>query len=293
MMSHDAVTASPIVFAGRAANMDSMTFQASRRAFLGAAVSTAVATIPRLAMAQDHAPASGEVDMFAHMVQTLGEPEHASKIGPDEAARYANRVPPALVQFWVEHGRGAYFDGLYWICDPAPFDEVLELIFEGDPEFSASDMTVVAHSAFGALKVWHRQRRKVNVSLLQSSVFNPPASSWHDAHTGQAFSEAFSVSTFVSTGRWEFDHEDRDLLAAAAARYGALEPGEVYGFFPALQLGGSYAVENLKRVKAPEHFAILAQLDRFKLTRLTPPDPPAFPYGHLEFVRFIGPPGGR
>jgi len=60
-----------------------------------------------------------------------------------------------------------------------------------------------------------------------------------------------------------------------------------------LQLGGSYAVENLKRVKAPEHFAILALLELFKLTRLTPPDPPNFPYGHVEFVRFIGPPDRR
>jgi hypothetical protein len=249
--------------------------------------------VPRLARAQDAATPSGEVDMFASMIKTLGEPKYASRIGADEAARYADRVPPALVRFWVEHGRGAYFDGLYWICDPAPFDAVLELIFDGDPEFSPSDMTVVAHSAFGFLKVWHRQRRQMNVHLLQSTVFNPPASSWHDARTGQAFSEAFSVSTFVSTGRWEFEQEDRDLLAAAAARHGALQPGEVYGFFPALQLGGSYAVENVKRVKAPEHFAILAQLERFKLTRLTPPDPPAFPYGHVEFVRFIGRPDRR
>jgi hypothetical protein len=43
----------------------------------------------------------------------------------------------------------------------------------------------------------------------------------------------------------------------------------------------------------PEHFAILAQLERFKLTRLMPPDPPAYPYGHVEFVRGIGLPDRR
>jgi hypothetical protein len=273
--------------------MNSPKFPASRRAFLGAAASAAVAAIPRPTLAQDYDMASGEVDMFAYMLKTLGEPEHASKIGPDEAARYADRVPPALIQFWAEHGRGAYLDGLYWICDPEPFDPVLELIFEGDPEFSPPDMAVVAYSALGALKVWHRKRRKVNVSLLQSTVFNPPASSLHNARTGQPFTEAFSISTFVSIVRSEFAQEDRDFHAAAVARHGALEPGEIFGFFPALQLGGTYAVETLRRVRAAEHFAILAQLDRFKLTRLTQPDPPAFPYGQLKFVRFIGPPDGR
>jgi Domain of unknown function (DUF1851) len=133
----------------------------------------------------------------------------------------------------------------------------------------------------------------MNISLLESTVFNPPASAWHDARTGRAFSEDFSVSNHASTGRWAFLREERDFFAAAVARHGALEPGEVFGFFPALQLGGAYAVENLKRVRAAEHFVILAQLERFKLTRLTPPDPPAFPYGHVESVRFIGPPDGR
>jgi hypothetical protein len=62
---------------------------------------------------------------------------------------------------------------------------------------------------------------------------------------------------------------------------------------PASQLGGRDAVENVRRVRAAEHFVIPVQLARFKLTHLTPPAPPAFPYGHREFVRLIGPPDGR
>jgi hypothetical protein len=147
---------------------------------------------------------------------------------------------------------------------------------------------VVAYTALGDLKVWHRRQRPMNVFLLQSEVFNPPPNSWHDRKTGQPFSEDFSGSNHVSTGRWAFGPEQFEFFAAAVARHGALEPGEVYGFFPALQLGGAYKVETLKRVRAAEHFQILAQLDRFKLMRLTPPDPPAYPYGHLELVRYIG-----
>ena len=268
--------------------MQSRLLPTTRRALLGSAASAALLTIPAFAWAQDPPKAAGEEDMLANMIRTLGEPEHASRITAEDGARYADRVPPALIRFWREHGRGAYFDGLYWICDPEPFDAVLDLIFDGDPEFSPSDMTVIGYTAFGNLTVWHRHRRKVDVSLLGSTVFNPPASSWHDAHTGQPFSEDFSVSNQVVSFRNVFVKEDRDFFAAAAAKHGKLEPGEVYGFFPALQLGGAYRIENLRRVSAAEHFAILAQLESFKLTRLTPPDPPAHPYGRLEPVRLIG-----
>jgi hypothetical protein len=33
--------------------------------------------------------------------------------------------------------------------------------------------------------------------------------------------------------------------------------------------------------------------DHAATCELPPPDPPAFPYGHVEFVRFIGPPNRR
>jgi hypothetical protein len=263
---------------------------ASRRAFVTSSACWALLTLAPRAIAQPASTTSGEVDLFAFMLQELGEPQHASRITAEEAANYAGRVPPALIRFWIEHGRGAYLDGLYWICDPAPFAPVLEMIFAGDPEFSPSDMTVVAYTALGALRVWHRRRRIMNVDLLYSTVFNPSESSWHDARTGRPFSEDFSVSALVAANKSTFSAEERSFLAAAIARHGALAPGEVYGFTPALQLGGAARVENLERYQAREHFQILAQMDRFKLTRLTPPEPPKNPYGRLEFVRFIGPP---
>jgi hypothetical protein len=257
-----------------------------RRAVLAA---TCLSAIPAVLSRGIATALAGEVDMFAYMLRKLGEPRFAAKISDEEAGRYAGRVPDALIRFWSEHGRGAYLDGLYWICDPAPFDPLLALIFAGDAELDPAEMTVVAHTAFGSLKLWHRRRRSMLVDLLVSTVFNQSERAWHDAKTGQPFSENFGVGTTVAITGSEYLPEEKELLAAAAARLGPLEPGEVYGFFPALQLGGAYKVENLRRVKAPEHFAFLAQLQRFDLVRLTEPEPPAYPYGRTVAVRKIGP----
>ncbi|MFP3393651.1 DUF1851 domain-containing protein, partial [Brevibacillus sp. SIMBA_076] len=59
--------------------------------------------------------------------------------------------------------------------------------------------------------------------------------------------------------------DGRMLFSRANAKLGTLEIGECYGFFPALALGGACGLEYLKRVVAPEHFAIIAQTLEFKL----------------------------
>ena len=42
-------------------------------------------------------------------------------------------------------------------------------------------------------------------------------------------------------------------------------PGQAFGFFPALAMGGAPNLENLKIVPALEHFLFLAQLQPFQL----------------------------
>ena len=68
------------------------------------------------------------------------------------------------------------------------------------------------------------------------------------------------------------------------AMHGHLEAGECYGFFPALAVVGIGSpfrrVENIQRVKAMEHFAILAQMGDFHLMKTVP--------GGVAPVRRIG-----
>lgn len=90
-----------------------------------------------------------EVDMFAHLLGRLGEPEQALEVTYDEAQRYTGRLPDALLRFWREHGRGTYKGGSYWICDPAPYQGLIEAIFSGGPEFDSALMTAVGYDGFG------------------------------------------------------------------------------------------------------------------------------------------------
>lgn len=251
----------------------------ARRAAAAAAIFAVMIFGPRAASA------AGEPDMFGALLRQFGEPELAHKVPADEAARDAGVLPRALLSFWTEHGRGSYKEGAFWICDPRPFKPLLGEIFAGDPEFNPKRMSVIGYSAFGTLLIWDRLKKQVSVNLLFSTVHNVPEEKRIDQNTGQPFSDDFTIGTFING----MQYYDEPLFSAAVQRLGRLGEDEIYGFVPALQLGGAFAAENLHKMRVFEHAAFIARLRRMTLTRLTTPDPPRYPYGRTEMIRPIGP----
>jgi hypothetical protein len=231
------------------------------------------------------ASAQGEIDIFASLIRKFGEPEGAHKVSASEIADYTDMVPDSLLRFWSDHGRGSYANGAFWICDPRPFIPVLQDIFADDPEFYPREMTVVGYTAFGTLLVWDRSKKQVSINLQMSTVFNVPAEKRINPTTRQPFSDDSTIGSFIAG----MQYYDEPLFSAALQRLGRLGAGEIYGFVPLLQLGGAFAAENLHRVRVVEHAGIIAQLQRLTLTRLTPPDPPNYPYGRVEPIRVLGP----
>lgn len=51
-----------------------------------------------------------------------------------------------------------------------------------------------------------------------------------------------------------------DLFEKALRTLGPLQPDEMYGFVPALALGGSADLKHLQKVKTIEHLTFLSQL---------------------------------
>ncbi|MOA21998.1 hypothetical protein D3C78_1425230 [compost metagenome] len=69
----------------------------------------------------------------------------------------------------------------------------------------------------------------------------------------------FGVSVFFSFVRP--DHNDLDgFFKPALEKLGQLNSDEMYGFVPALALGGAMDLRNLQKVKTIEHLEFLSQL---------------------------------
>ena len=62
------------------------------------------------------------------VLDEFGPLKDGSTVSASEAEVYRGRLPDAMVDFWIEHGRGQWRDGLYWICDPEPIIPVLHTL---------------------------------------------------------------------------------------------------------------------------------------------------------------------
>lgn len=225
-----------------------------------------------------------EYDVFDNIIETYGSPADRIEVSDAIIAAFRNRIPARLLEFWRSYGWGSWVGGFSWLCDPRPFDDLLKLLFNDDLEFSATDITVVAYTALCQLKAWNvATGSTILINLNKSDVFPQPAKALIDSDTSKPFSKAFLIGLLLQ--------DDLDLISKsfdlATERLGRLARGEVFGYVPALQLGGRETVEDLQKVSAIEHMHFLAQLEPLKVTRLSEPRP-GFPYGQMEVVRAVG-----
>jgi hypothetical protein len=182
-----------------------------------------------------------------------------------------------LQEFLSEYGRCLLEDGAIQLAHPLDYRGILALIFEADSEFSHNNCHVYAHSAFGKLFAWHLSHGFVSIDILSGSVICPILTK--SIRRTEGFERTF-IAPFGIDNDF-YDLVGKPLFKRAVKKLGPLEIGECFGFFPALALGGSPELEYLKRVSAPEHFAIVAQTMEFNLVDVQG-------YGNSVVVRPVG-----
>lgn len=191
----------------------------------------------------------------------------------EEITRLREVLPEPLADFVEIKGYCSFHDGLFTMCNPDEMRSILVLIFGADKQFNHKDCQVVGYNAFGNLWVWSDTLRDFDIQIPDGMIYSRALtrSDW-----------APKISPERSAARIIPDRIDADfvdylsdpMFDRCVEMHGPLEPGECYGFFPALALAGVASplrrVENIRRVKAMEHFAILAQMQTFHLMKLVP-----------------------
>ncbi|SDA32878.1 hypothetical protein SAMN02799622_05346 [Methylobacterium sp. UNC378MF] len=224
-----------------------------------------------------------EIDAFARVIGDFGPPENAKSVPPDVIELYKDYLPPSMIRFWETYGWGNYKSGYCRICDPRPFQPLVKSMFTNDPDFDHQDLTVIMFTALCEMDIWSRKGYGIYVNLAnsrvnsQSKIVNPS--------TGKKYNKDFLIGSKIH-GRIS-NGGMQDYYSEAVERLGKLKLDEVFGFVPALQLGGDPFPENLQRFKAMEYLDFLAQIEPLTLIEITDPEPGA-PLGRMKDVRRIG-----
>jgi hypothetical protein len=187
-------------------------------------------------------------------------PSDARALDADTLERLRARTHAGLPEALAQIGLGAFGDGFLRFEDPAALDDALEEWLGG---FSPTRVPF-ARTALGDLVYFRDLRERARYLGLDDALAEHACDiSMVDVRYKQTRMLATSVAEFFENlGDQSFLNGmlRKDLFDAALPRLGPPSANEVYGFVPALALGGSEDPDNLQRVGANEHLAILFQL---------------------------------
>jgi len=241
--------------------------------------------------------ATGE-DRYVEAIFEYGSVKNP--VFPDAATLelYRGRLPDSLLRIWVEHGWGSWRQGRFWLCDPAFLQPVVSTLLEGDPEFDPQKVIPFAYDGFGQFYIWVEDLRILHVDPVLNYARLDKFSTWNKyTQRADSMAEAFFYEfySFLSSGDdfGAFMDEaelDEDMLPKLLERYGELEPGEIYGFFPAVVMGGDCSIENIQRTPLLSHLMFIFEMQKPAYLEYLFPKEGEPGFGSYRHIRLLGNP---
>jgi hypothetical protein len=194
----------------------------------------------------------------------FGPPINRREVPPEKIEKFRGKLPDKLLEYWQTYGWCGYAKGLFWTVDPDEWDDVID-DWLGETSFVEKDAYyVIARSAFGKLVLWGTQTgQSLRVVAPYGWVypsFDPDFKEDGPDLSVQLFFSASSRDTYDET-----DTEEKPLFERALEKLGPLDHDTMYGFVPALALGGEPKLERLQKLDAHVHLNILSQVTELQI----------------------------
>ena len=197
---------------------------------------------------------------FEWFLSEFGPPVERRWVPQSSIERYRGRLPDQLLLYWDEHGWTGYRHGLFWTVNPQEYEPVVDA-WIGNTKYATQDnFHLIARGAFGDIFLFgERSGLELHIVAVNAVLMEPYE--WpEDRNFGTRIffnsMEPEAVDKMDEKGEWLFDR--------ALQRLGGLKCDEMYGFVPALALGGPPSLKHLQKVGAVEHLVLLAQLSELR-----------------------------
>lgn len=200
---------------------------------------------------------------FDGFLEDFGEPHDCIPISDLVVEAYRNKLPEQLFTYWRAFGACGFHNGLFWIVNPAEYQDQLDSWLEGTAFEKRTDLSVITRTAFGVFYVWGKGKGVVmkidpSVSLISHRVENDALSLTVEKENMEMryFWGARGIEDVDET-----DEDDKPLFGKALKKLGPLKSDEMYGFSHRLALGGKELLGNLDIVKLGVYHDLAQQME--------------------------------
>jgi hypothetical protein len=201
---------------------------------------------------------------FEYFEERFGKPTSFAAASEDVLQRLAKHVPSVMIEYWQKFGFSTFLDGYFQLVNPEDYAVPLTEWIKGT-EFEGKDTYhVFSRTCFGDLRVWGETTgRDFHLDILLDALIIRKKNDAAGIAAGKA--NVLGEDAFFDLDPKPGDLRDR-LLRVAQQSLGSLGADQIYGFSPALQLGGEIDAANLKIVPAASHLTVLAGLSEKPVT---------------------------
>ena len=196
---------------------------------------------------------------FEGFIEDFGEATEQAPVSDADVATWSGILPNQLLHYWKDEGWCGYANGLVWTVNPSEFEEIKDEWLRDTFLPQVDNFHVIARTAFGKMFLWGE---KTGNSVVISPCTN--MISGLEKNLKRTIDDPdFYVRTFfgfLTKNRCDVKDEDgRRLFDRAVKKLGPLRSDEVFGFEPALVLGGRMDLNNIRKLNMDVHLTILRQ----------------------------------
>lgn len=203
---------------------------------------------------------------FQYCIKKFGPPIDGEPVPTEVLDQFKTTVPQSMIDFWATYGTGLWLNGKFQLCRPDRYQGLLNLILKNDPDFPANECCLLGYSAFGTLMIWNNKNYELSIELVYKIADTQHLSP--DCRVLPPDRAIATPLTFVDSGSYDLydgTEKPKPLFDRTLKKLGRLDYGECYGFVPAVGIGGLGVLSEVKKMRALEHFGLIAQLDNIKL----------------------------
>ncbi len=195
-------------------------------------------------------------DEFVDEIAYLEEKAKPVTLRHFDPTPWQDRVPASLDYLWRKFGVSNWADNSLQIVDPATYSALVGDLLKGNRFIHPDDVVPYSITAFGYMRIWHRKFGHINIDFPRSKIYFP-------RKPIEELSGRFREINLTVTIPEKVMGDHYDLLSSCLEKFGPVGEAEIYGFVPALALGGVADIKHVEKLSAPEHLSLLSQLTSF------------------------------
>lgn len=197
---------------------------------------------------------------FDYFLEKFGQPDWQQPVDQATLNYYQGKLPNRLLFYWQQFGFCRFKQGLFWIVNPADYEDELAL-WLGEDISKQDSYYVIARSGFGELYVWGEKTGfafEITPTLgwvrLKQGDAKDIATGLEDRKLELFF--AFQQIKYIEME----DNNGKPLFDRCIKKFGALEYDEMFGFVPALAISDNASIKNVDKMNIFVHLSLLPDL---------------------------------